>query len=211
MRGGAGSDIHVVDNPGHVVDEIRRRLRRFRRGADLLDHQSLGRQLSRRIEAVTLTGIASINAIGNLLANVLTGNNGSNVLNGQAGADNARSRRQRRLCVDNAGDFVSESLPGSFRFDRVLSSEMMNPSNTAPVSGANVNAVGPGNSKSTFANTHFSWNVKVLLRAAFSLTKGKSDTQTGVPWPEPLKRVPYRSSNPLLYVGTGSTLSRVVY
>jgi serralysin len=87
MAGGSGDDIYIVDNAGDRVDESNG-------GAADEDTvlasvtfsliniaQTLG-----KVENVTLTGTANINATGNALSNVLVGNSGRNTLSG--GGDN---------------------------------------------------------------------------------------------------------------------------
>ena len=134
MTGGLGRDTYVVDNAGDVVNET---------GLDFdIVRTSVTANLGSAayngaIEALTLTGTANINAIGNLLANILTGNSASNVINGLAGADNMRGRGgSDTYVVDNAGDFIDETIPGSSGIDRVLSTVTINFSNTAQVAGA---------------------------------------------------------------------------
>src|SRR5690606_17788101 len=85
MQGGAGNDTYVVDNVNDVVDEsvpgsggidsVR---------SDLTVNLSDAIHFKGAIENATLTGTANVNAIGNALANVLTGNAGNNLLNGMA-------------------------------------------------------------------------------------------------------------------------------
>jgi trimeric autotransporter adhesin len=101
MTGNGGWDTFVVDDPGDVVNG----------GVDYDTVQtSISYVASSAVEAVTLTGIAAINATGNALANRLIGNIGNNVLDGKAGGDNlAGGAGNDTYVVDNAFDIVVEN------------------------------------------------------------------------------------------------------
>lgn len=66
MSGGAGADTYYVDNANDVIREV---------GADI-DRvaSSASYTLSANVENLTLTGAARINAVGNALNNVISGN-----------------------------------------------------------------------------------------------------------------------------------------
>jgi Ca2+-binding RTX toxin-like protein len=81
MAGGLGDDTYVVDNPWDVVTE------NLNEGSDLVQ-SSATTTLARNVEHLVLTGTQSINGRGNMLDNVLTGNEAANRLDGKAGADN---------------------------------------------------------------------------------------------------------------------------
>ncbi|MBC7281877.1 calcium-binding protein [Hoeflea sp.] len=108
MRGGAGNDTYVVDHAGDTITEV------ADDGTDTVQSSvtyALYLQ-GQHIENLTLTGTGNINAIGNTLGNILTGNSGLNVLVGGAGDDT--------YVVQNTGDTVVEyANQGS---DTVLSS-----------------------------------------------------------------------------------------
>jgi hypothetical protein len=79
MYGGIGDDTYVIDNAGDVANEI------DGNGTDTI-LSSISFNLADTVHAVgslenlTLTGTGAINAVGNALDNVLTGNSGANVL-----------------------------------------------------------------------------------------------------------------------------------
>ncbi|MFT3954125.1 MAG: hypothetical protein QM722_06945 [Piscinibacter sp.] len=80
LAGGAGNDSYVVDG---LADSI---VEEAGGGTDLvLTAQSY--RLPDEVENLTLTGSASVAAVGNGLANLLTGNAGNNLMSGGAGND----------------------------------------------------------------------------------------------------------------------------
>ncbi|WP_434657502.1 matrixin family metalloprotease [Pseudomonas sp. R3-56] len=104
LEGGAGADTYVVDNVGDVVNEAST-------VADEIDTvvSSVAWRLGNNLENLTLTGNANVNAGGNELSNVLTGNAGNNVVNGGAGQDTLiGGLGDDNYVVDNAGDTVVE-------------------------------------------------------------------------------------------------------
>jgi Ca2+-binding RTX toxin-like protein len=80
MAGGRGDDIYVVDDAGDVVIEAKGA------GSDQI-MSSVSYGLGQHVEALTLTGTARIDGVGNGLANVLTGNGSANTLEGRGGND----------------------------------------------------------------------------------------------------------------------------
>jgi Ca2+-binding RTX toxin-like protein len=89
MEGGGGNDIYLVDDLGDNVVETQGG---STGGTDLVlsaitfDLSQVGRE---QVENLTLTGAATdnVDAIGNGLANILTGNAADNLLDGRGGAD----------------------------------------------------------------------------------------------------------------------------
>ena len=114
MYGGAGDDTFIVE---HIGD------RAYENGFAGDDHvlSSVSFILGANIERLTLTGADHTTAVGNELANVLTGNNGNNTLAGGLGADEmAGGLGNDVYWVGEAGDGVIEGA--SAGTDRVDSS-----------------------------------------------------------------------------------------
>ncbi|MEK7787030.1 MAG: putative Ig domain-containing protein, partial [Chloroflexota bacterium] len=97
MTGGAGDDLYLVD---HISDTVVEQA-----GEGTLDSvtSSVSYSLSANVENLVLTGAAAINATGNELDNVLTGNSAANVLTGLSGND---------TYVIGTGDTVVEAAGG---------------------------------------------------------------------------------------------------
>lgn len=103
MAGGQGNDTYIVDNEGDLVIEA------ASAGTDLVQ-SAVTFTLGTSIENLTLTGTSHINAAGNSLANVMTGNGGNNVLNGGAGADTMMGGLgDDTYVVETLGDIITES------------------------------------------------------------------------------------------------------
>ena len=81
MNGGTGNDTYVVANNGDQVNEA------ANAGTDTVLSSLNSYTLTANVENLTLIGTGNINGTGNILANVLTGNSGNNILDGGAGAD----------------------------------------------------------------------------------------------------------------------------
>ncbi|MFY1027393.1 S8 family serine peptidase [Actinobacillus seminis] len=80
MSGEFGDDTYIVDNTGDKVIEIKDG------GYDIVK-SSVSYTLSAHTEELQLSGLASINAVGNSENNRLVGNSGNNRLDGKAGFD----------------------------------------------------------------------------------------------------------------------------
>ncbi len=80
MMGGTGNDIYIVDNIMDVVTE------NADEGADLIN-SGISLTLAANVEALSLTGSAAINGVGNALDNLIRGNAAINTLNGGDGND----------------------------------------------------------------------------------------------------------------------------
>ena len=119
LDGGDGDDLYVVDNVKDfvsegAVDSNDRILASI--SIDLSDPNSYD-----RIEHVTLTGLAALNATGDGGANMLIGNAGANKLNGGAGADTLVGGAGNDIyTVDKQADVILEFADGGI--DQVISS-----------------------------------------------------------------------------------------
>jgi VCBS repeat-containing protein len=112
LIGGTGNDTYVVDNSGDAVIE------NSGEGVDLVK-SSITYTLIDNVENLTLTGAANINGTGNVLDNVIIGNDaantlsgleGNDILNGGKGADTMLGGTgDDTYLVDNTGDIVIEA------------------------------------------------------------------------------------------------------
>ena len=106
MSGGQGDDAYVVDNPGDVVIE------NANDGVDTVN-ASIHYGLTPNVENLTLQGNADLQGYGNVLANTIIGNSGSNLINGGAGTDTMVGRGGDDFYfVDDVGDTVIENGGG---------------------------------------------------------------------------------------------------
>lgn len=106
MLGGYGNDIYYVDNSGDLVTEL------AGQGTDTV-YSSISYTLGSNVERLTLTGAAVISAIGNTLANILTGNGASNLLIGDAGNDTLRGMGGNDWLLGGAGNDAIEGGDGA--------------------------------------------------------------------------------------------------
>jgi trimeric autotransporter adhesin len=102
MVGGVGNDTYIVNDNGDTLTEF------AGQGIDTI-RSTIQYMLGDNVENLTLEGIASINATGNGLDNVLQGNVADNLLYGGAGADTMEGGNGNDYyVVDQAGDVVTE-------------------------------------------------------------------------------------------------------
>ena len=80
MIGGLGNDTYFVENAGDIVTE------KPNEGTDTVSSR-LTYTLPANVENLILTGTVAVNSTGNILNNIITGNNAANQLNGGAGND----------------------------------------------------------------------------------------------------------------------------
>lgn len=110
MQGGAGNDTYVVGEAGDEIIEL------AKGGIDTVKSAvtfDLSAPANLEIERLTLTGAAAIDAIGNGWANILTGNDGNNLLDGGAAADRMiGGKGDDTYVVDSASDIVVELAGG---------------------------------------------------------------------------------------------------
>ena len=138
MIGGAGNDVYVVDHSDDVIVE------NASEGTDVV-LSSASYALSDHIENLTLTGSASVNAIGNALNNTIVGNNGNNTLDGGAGNDRMiGGAGDDTYIVDSTGDIIVENAEEGA--DTVVSSFTYtlgaNLENLTLTGAANINGTG---------------------------------------------------------------------
>jgi Ca2+-binding RTX toxin-like protein len=106
LVGGAGDDVYVVDNSGDVVVE------NPGEGNDAI-YAAVHYRLAANVDNLVLQGGADLQAYGNTLTNVITGNSGNDLLDGGAGADLLSGGAGDDVYfVDDAGDSVLESSAG---------------------------------------------------------------------------------------------------
>ena len=102
MKGGLGDDLYIVGAVGDKVEEA------VNAGTDLV-YATISYTAPANVEKVTLTGTEALKAVGNALANTLTGTAGNNTLDGGTGADTlVGGAGDDVYVVDNAGDTVTE-------------------------------------------------------------------------------------------------------
>ncbi|MEI7473899.1 MAG: calcium-binding protein [bacterium] len=103
MKGGDGNDTYYVDNIGDVIVENKDE------GTDLI-YSSISYTLGVNVENLTLTGTKTLNGVGNILDNIITGNDAANIINGGIGADTMiGGNGNDTYYVDNSLDVIIES------------------------------------------------------------------------------------------------------
>lgn len=112
LVGGAGNDTYVTDGIDTITEMS---------GGGIDTIQSLlTYALGANLENLRLTGVASINGIGNTLNNVITGNSGNNRLDGQTGQDTLIGGSGNDIYITDGSETIREVTNGGT--DSVLSS-----------------------------------------------------------------------------------------
>jgi Ca2+-binding RTX toxin-like protein len=103
MTGGLGDDSYVVDS---MLDSV---IENAGEGTDTVT-ASTHYRMTTNVENLILSGSADLQGYGNDLANTITGDTGSDLLNGLAGADAmSGGLGGDAYFIDNAGDVVTEN------------------------------------------------------------------------------------------------------
>ncbi len=114
LAAGIGDDKYIIDDMYDLVIEGEGE------GEDLID-SSVSYSLPANVENLNLSGVASINATGNSLSNILRGNLASNILDGKAGVDFMIGGEGDDIyIVDNPLDQISEQVASGV--DEIVSS-----------------------------------------------------------------------------------------
>ncbi|GAB6141273.1 hypothetical protein JCM14076_20020 [Methylosoma difficile] len=121
MAGGTGNDTYIVDNTGDIVIETST----LSTEIDTVN-SSVTYTLSTNAENINLLGVASINATGNALANVMVGNSGNNTLLAGGGADILSGGAGNDVLIGSAGNDTLTGGSGAdlFRFNTSLTNNI---------------------------------------------------------------------------------------
>lgn len=117
MYGGAGDDVYLVGNSSDIVGESNGE------GVDtVLATATFALDTSSEVENLTLLGLEDINASGNQLNNIITGNAGANILAGGQGRDTIFGGEGRDTVHVNmtAESGHGDSVDGGGQFDRII-------------------------------------------------------------------------------------------
>ncbi|MBK8577240.1 MAG: calcium-binding protein [Candidatus Accumulibacter sp.] len=158
MTGGDGNDIYIVESSGDTVIETNNSATQIDTVRTFISYT-----LGANVENLEIMGSALtppiINAIGNTLANTLTGNLRDNFLDGKTGADTMiGGDGNDSYVVDDAGDTVSEASASFTQVDTVQSfignyTLTANVENLKLMGSANLNGTGNALDNQIFANS----------------------------------------------------------
>jgi Ca2+-binding RTX toxin-like protein len=120
LDGGVGADILTggLGNDTYMVDDAKDQVIEEANGGKDAIFASVGFKLlaAQQIESLTLTGSAAINASGNELNNLLTGNASDNILNGEVGNDTLTGGDGNDLLFGDIGNDVMTGGKGDDRY-----------------------------------------------------------------------------------------------
>ena len=111
MLGERGNDTYIVDDRGDQVIEG------LNNGSDTVQ-SSVNFTLGANVEDLTLTGMGNIDGKGNVLDNLIIGNDGVNVLRGEEGVDTLQGGIGNDVLAGGTGD--NDLLEGGAGFDTYI-------------------------------------------------------------------------------------------
>jgi Ca2+-binding RTX toxin-like protein len=168
LIGGTGNDTYIVDSTGDIIQETSILITEIDTVQSAITYT-----LGANLEQLTLTGIALINGIGNILNNTIIGNNVANLLNGGIGNDTLNGGAgidtlvggtgNDIYIVDSSSDIIQEVSTLSTEIDTVQSTatyilstnlEKLNLLGTAAINGTGntLNNIITGNSAANTLN-----------------------------------------------------------
>lgn len=157
MDGGLGDDLFRVDDAGDVVREL------AGQGTDRVEATvtvSIAGGLSAGVENIVLKGVGNIDATGNALVNIISGNSGDNTLDGGLGADRmSGGAGNDTFVVDNMQDVISDTsgvdtVMTGIQFKYILGDNLAsNLENLTLTGAANINGFGNSAANTIVGNT----------------------------------------------------------
>lgn len=180
LDGGLGADVLVggLGNDRYVLNVAQDEVFEDVNGGTDTVVTSFSYTLGANLENLILSGSGNFNATGNALDNVLTGNNGSNRLNGGTGVDTA-SYATSRVGVTVGLDRVGPQSTGA-GIDTLISIENLTGSNRNDVLHGNANANvlngGAGIDTLSYARAASAVAVSLAITTAQATGGGGSDT-----------------------------------
>ena len=172
--GGWGNDTFIIDTVSDIVSEA------AGQGYDTV-LSAASYTLTNEVEALVLTGAASINGTGNTLSNVIVGNSGNNILDGKGGADTLiAGAGNDTYVVDQVGDVVVEQVGGGLDSMQAAANGLSQAANVEVFTLATGVLWGSGNAEGTTLLGNAGNNTLFGLSGADSLIGGSgNDTLVG--------------------------------